>query len=89
MPSFDLHGQNGIRGPRLISNDVRRCITPRLCYDWGVLLRLAGPPVESPVAVFATKGPQQHRTEHQINHSVTVGTMYVLASATRAKLRYP
>lgn len=54
----------------------------------GVLRPLTGSPVKSPVAILAAKGAQQHRTKYQINHSVTMGTVNVLAPTARAQLRY-
>lgn len=42
-------------------------------------------PVISSVAFLATKRPQQHRAKYQVNHSVSVGFMHVLAAAARTE----
>lgn len=71
MPALKLRGSNGIRGPRLIIQDARHRTTHELAPQFGCV-PLARSPVEAPVAIFAAKGAQQHRTKYQINHPVTV-----------------
>jgi hypothetical protein len=88
VPSLGMQGQNGIRGPRIIVEKRRRSAPVReeAGQRLAVPARSTRAPVEPPVAVLAAKRPQQHGAKYQVNHALTVGSVYIFTSTARARV---